>query len=178
MIEAVDHWGKGAPRRIESDASWNTPLAWDRKAQADGVRSPFSAGPSVTGRRSGTGERTGTSVGPYPANHASRLAIPYEGRRADSSLPPRGLGRGLWQRSAGRQRRRPGAHALARLDVLREIPPPVRFALVEPPLEDLGEVDLLGIPCVITNGESFLRHQTSSLSILQSIRYKINCLRA
>lgn len=30
MIDAVNHWGKGAPRRMESDANWSAPLAWDR----------------------------------------------------------------------------------------------------------------------------------------------------
>ena len=76
MIEAVDHWGKGAPRRIESDASWNTPLAWDRKAQADGVRSPFSAGPSVAGQTERHRRAHGNAYGPMSGtNYGSRLAI-------------------------------------------------------------------------------------------------------
>ena len=42
--EALDHrwggghWGKNAPRRVTSDSNWRKPLAWNRKAEADGVR--------------------------------------------------------------------------------------------------------------------------------------------
>ena len=31
-------WGAGEPRKLTSDANWRKPLAWDRKAERDGVR--------------------------------------------------------------------------------------------------------------------------------------------
>jgi protein gp37 len=31
-------WGKGAPRKLTSDANWRKPLAWDRAAEKAGVR--------------------------------------------------------------------------------------------------------------------------------------------
>ncbi len=32
------HWGKGAPRRLLSDANWKGPETWNRKAEKGGVR--------------------------------------------------------------------------------------------------------------------------------------------
>ena len=45
-------------------------------------------------------------------------------------------------------------HGLRRLDALRETPAVVRFASMEPLIEDLGEIDLTGIHWVIAGGES------------------------
>ena len=45
-------------------------------------------------------------------------------------------------------------HGLRRLDVLRKTPAVVRFASMEPLLEDLGDIDLTGIHWVIAGGES------------------------
>ena len=45
-------------------------------------------------------------------------------------------------------------HGLPRLAALRRTPATVRFASMEPPLEDLGAVDLTGIDWVIAGGES------------------------
>jgi protein gp37 len=45
-------------------------------------------------------------------------------------------------------------HGLPRIDQLRASPAQVRFLSVEPLLEDLGTVDLLGISWVIVGGES------------------------
>jgi protein gp37 len=32
LIEKVDHWGKGAPRLVASEASWRDPVKWNRAA--------------------------------------------------------------------------------------------------------------------------------------------------
>ncbi|MPZ21455.1 MAG: DUF5131 family protein [Luteitalea sp.] len=45
-------------------------------------------------------------------------------------------------------------YGLPRLDALRRAPVRVRFASIEPLLEDLGEIDLQGINWVIVGGES------------------------
>ena len=45
-------------------------------------------------------------------------------------------------------------HGLGRLDVLRKTPAVVRFASMEPLLEDLGHIDLTDIHWVIAGGES------------------------
>src|SRR5258708_34976975 len=46
------------------------------------------------------------------------------------------------------------AHGLPRIDHLREAPARMRFLSVEPLLEDLGGINLLGIVWVIVGGES------------------------
>jgi protein gp37 len=45
-------------------------------------------------------------------------------------------------------------HGVPRIDVLREIEASVRFLSIEPLLEDLGEIDLMGIQWAIVGGES------------------------
>lgn len=45
-------------------------------------------------------------------------------------------------------------HGIPRLDLLRRVPAHIRFASVEPLLEDLGTLDLNGIHWVIVGGES------------------------
>ncbi len=56
----------------------------------------------------------------------------------------------VWLGVSGEDRR----HGLPRLDALRETPATIRFASMEPLLEDLGTVDLTGIDWVIGGGES------------------------
>lgn len=46
------------------------------------------------------------------------------------------------------------AHGVARIDVLREVPAAVRFVCMEPLLEDVGTLDLVGIHWVAVAGES------------------------
>ncbi len=45
-------------------------------------------------------------------------------------------------------------HGVPRIDILREAPAKLRFLSVEPLLEDLGEIPLVGIDWVIVGGES------------------------
>jgi protein gp37 len=45
-------------------------------------------------------------------------------------------------------------HGLPRIDHLRDTPAAVRFRSIEPLLEDLGEIDLADIDCVIVGGDS------------------------
>ncbi len=45
-------------------------------------------------------------------------------------------------------------YGLPRIDALRDTPAALRFLSIEPLLEDLGEIDLNGIDCVIVGGES------------------------
>jgi protein gp37 len=45
-------------------------------------------------------------------------------------------------------------YGVPRIDALRRVPAAIRFLSVEPLLEDLGEIDLVGIHWVIVGGES------------------------
>ena len=45
-------------------------------------------------------------------------------------------------------------HGLPRIERLKKVPAKIRFLSIEPLLEDLGEVDLIGIDWVIVGGES------------------------
>jgi protein gp37 len=46
------------------------------------------------------------------------------------------------------------AHGLPRIDLLRQAKPKVAFLSIEPLLEDLGKMNLLGISWIIVGGES------------------------
>lgn len=61
-------------------------------------------------------------------------------------------------------------HGLPRIDDLRTAPAVVRFLSVEPLLEDLGEIDLMGIHWVIVGGESGHGARPMNEEWVQSIR--------
>ena len=61
-------------------------------------------------------------------------------------------------------------HGLPRIDALREAPVAVRFLSIEPLLEDLGTIDLIGIDWVIVGGESGWGARPMDASWVTSIR--------
>ena len=61
-------------------------------------------------------------------------------------------------------------YGLPRIDILRETPAAVRFLSVEPLLEDLGPIDLLGIHWVIVGGESGPGARPMPIEWVRSIR--------
>lgn len=61
-------------------------------------------------------------------------------------------------------------HGLPRLDALRQTSAVVRFASIEPLLEDLGAIDLTGIHWVIVGGESGPRARPVQVSWVASIQ--------
>ena len=61
-------------------------------------------------------------------------------------------------------------HGLPRLDALRQTSAVVRFASIEPLLEDLGAIDLTGIHWVIVGGESGPRARPVQVSWVTSIQ--------
>lgn len=38
LLDEESHWGPGAPRRVASPAYWKLPLAWAKRAKAEGIR--------------------------------------------------------------------------------------------------------------------------------------------
>lgn len=62
------------------------------------------------------------------------------------------------------------AHGLPRIEHLRQAPARVRFLSVEPLLEDLGTVDLMGIHWVIVGGESRRKPRPLELDWVRSVR--------
>ncbi len=61
-------------------------------------------------------------------------------------------------------------HGLRRIDDLRAAPAAVRFLSIEPLLEDLGELDLVGISWVIVGGESGPGARPMKVEWVRSIR--------
>lgn len=61
-------------------------------------------------------------------------------------------------------------HGIPRIDELRTVPAFVRFLSVEPLLEDIGEVNLLGIDWVIVGGESGPKARPMKLDWVLSIQ--------
>jgi protein gp37 len=62
------------------------------------------------------------------------------------------------------------AHGLVRIRHLQEAPAAVRFLSIEPLLEDLGEINLEGIPWVIVGGESGAGARPMQKEWVQSLR--------
>jgi protein gp37 len=71
----------------------------------------------------------------------------------------------LWVGTSIEQRRH-----LDRLDALRATPAAVRYASFEPLLEDLGELDLTGIPWAIAGAESGYSGRPIQVEWVRSIR--------
>jgi protein gp37 len=74
------------------------------------------------------------------------------------------LGHILWGVSVENVR-----HGLPRVELLRQTPAAVRFLSIEPLLEDLGDLDLMGIAGVIVGGESGQHHRLILEGWVQSI---------
>lgn len=156
-----DHFGHGKPRKTMSDAYWKRPLAWDRKAKADGIRRKVFCGSMC--------DWLDHSV---DLAHRERL---FELIKATPNLDwllltKRGaaLQMGLWlplgTKCQDFVREYPNvwmgvtvedADARVRIHQLRETPARVRFLSCEPLLGYLGgDLDLTGIDWVIVGGES------------------------
>ena len=154
LIEPVSHWGKGAPRRVMSDLKWREPLKWDRDAAESGTRprvfcaslADWADSESPTGQRA----RLWTLIRETP--NLDWLLLTKRAGNIRKMLPPDwGVGYpNVWLGVTVEDRR----HGVPRLDVLRSIPAAVRFASIEPLLEDLGTVDFTGINWAIIGGET------------------------
>jgi protein gp37 len=154
MTEPVDHWGKGAPRRVMSDVKWREPLKWDREAAESGTRprvfcaslGDWADSEAPAGQR----ERLWALIRETP--NLDWLLLTKRAGNIRRMLPPDwGVGYpNVWLGVTVENRQ----HGLPRLDVLRSIPAAVRFASIEPLLEDLGTVDFTGINWAIIGGET------------------------
>jgi len=154
LTEPVSHWGKGAPRRVLSDLKWREPLKWDREAADSGTRprvfcaslADWADGEAPAGQR----ERLWALIRETP--NLDWLLLTKRAGNIRRMLPPDwGVGyANVWLGVTVENRQ----HGLPRLNVLRSIPAAVRFASIEPLLEDLGTVDFTGINWAIIGGET------------------------
>lgn len=156
-------WGPGKARALTSDANWKKPLAWDRKAQRQGVRRRvFCASladvfddevPDAWHHRlwrliDRCRNLDWLCLSKRPENYARYL--PWLAKHPDLPDPDGTPWPHVWLGTTVENRQ----HGLPRVDVLRSTPAAARFLSVEPLLEDLGEFDLAGIHWVIVGGES------------------------
>ena len=154
LTEPFSHWGKGASRRVMSDLKWREPLKWDRDAAESGTRprvfcaslADWADSEAPSGQR----ERLWALIRKTP--NLDWLLLTKRAGNIRRMLPPDwGVGYpNVWLGVTVENRK----HGLPRLDVLRSIPAAVRFASIEPLLEDLGVVDFSGIHWAIIGGET------------------------
>jgi protein gp37 len=69
------------------------------------------------------------------------------------------------------------AHGVPRMDVLREVPAAVRFVCMEPLLEDVGTLDLVGIHWVAVAGESGPRARPMHAEWVHGVRRQCDAKR-
>ena len=149
------HWGKGAPRRVMTDAYWKQPLAWDLQALKDGKRlrvfcastADWADDEAPAGQR----ERLFELIKQTP--NLDWLLLTKRAGKIRKHLPPDWGKNGypnVWLGVTVENIK----YGLPRIDVLREIPAACRFLSCEPLLEDLGKIDLKGIHWVIAGGET------------------------
>lgn len=148
------HWGPGNSRRIMADAYWRQPLAWEREAAKAGTRprvfcasmADWADNEAPAGQR----DRLWKLIRQTP--HLDWLLLTKRANNIKKCLPTDwGAGyANVWLGVSVENRK----HGLPRLDILRAIPATVRFASIEPLLEDLGTVNLTGINWAVIGGES------------------------
>ncbi len=154
LTEPLSHWGKGAPRRVVSDPKWREPLRWDREAAESGTRprvlcaslSDWADSEAPSGQR----ERLWALIRETP--NLDWLLLTKRAGNIRRMLPDDwGTGyANVWLGVTVENRQ----NGLPRLDELRSVPAILRFASIEPLLEDLGKVDFTGIHWAIFGGET------------------------
>jgi len=155
LREKVIHWGKGAPRRKMTDAYWDQPVAWNLKAEQDGVRlrvfcastADWADEEAPAGQR----ERLFQLIKKTP--HLDWLLLTKRAENIEKYLPADWGETGypnVWLGVTVENKK----EGLPRIDILRKIPAVCRFLSCEPLIEDLGNVNLNGIHWVIIGGET------------------------
>ena len=163
------HWGPGAPRRIMSDSNWKQPLAWDREAANKGTRPRVFCGSlcdwADDEAPAGQRDRLWEVIRQTP--HLDWLLLTKRANNIEKCLPADwGAGyANVWLGVSVENRE----HGLPRLDILRAIPATVRFASIEPLLEDLGTVDLTSINWAVIGGESGSGARPMDMAWVQSL---------
>lgn len=148
-----ENWGPGAPRRKMSEAYWQQPLKWNRKAASAGkVVRVF---PSICDLFDDEGLRDDRNRFWDLTKSTPNLAWQALTKRPENfgAFLPRDWGNGypnVWLGVTAENRR----EALRRIEILRDTPAVVKFVSAEPLLEDLGQLDLHGIDWIIVGGES------------------------
>lgn len=149
-----NNWGKGAKRRVMSDANWKKPHRWQRQTAKSGKPIKVFCGSlcdwADNEAPEGQRERLWQVIRETPNLQWQLLT-----KRAPNIVKylPDDWGTGypnVWLGVTVENRK----HGLPRIDILREIPAVVRFLSIEPLLEDLGDLNLSGIHWVIVGGES------------------------
>jgi protein gp37 len=149
-----ENWGPGAPRLIRSDEYWSEPLKWDDNAARTGTRPRvFCASLADWADSEAPAEQRARLWDVIRrTRHLDWLLLTKRAGNIRRMLP-NDWGTGysnVWLGVTVENRR----HGLPRLNVLRSIPAAIRFASIEPLLEDLGTVDFTGINWAIIGGET------------------------
>lgn len=155
--EGRAHWGPTAPRYRTSVSNWNKPLAWNRAAEKLQRRHlVFCASLSDVFEDHPTWAETRPDlwrlIEATPA--LTWLLLTKRPQNVRTMVPSAWMGGGwpahVWPGTTTEDRKR----FAERVPHLRALPAPVRWLSIEPQLEDLGRVDLVGINWAIVGGES------------------------
>ncbi len=163
-------WGPDAPRQRTSEPYWRQPLKWNAAAEREGQRHRVFCGSWCDVMEAGAYlSEIRRDLWPLICQTLDLdwLLLTKRPENYAALLPPAWLKRpwpNVWLGTTVEDRAR-----RERIDVLREVPAALRFLSVEPLLEDLGELDLRGIGCVIVGGESGPRARPCDLAWIRDI---------
>ena len=147
-------FGIGTSPRLTKDANRNKPYAWNRAASASGVRKRVFCGSMMDffDKNAPAGARDGLwkKISETPA--LDWLVLTKRPSNVPKMLPADWNGgyHNVWLGVTVEDRK----SGLRRLEMLKGLPAMVKFASVEPLIEDLGDVSFSGIDWVIVGGES------------------------
>lgn len=148
------NWGPGVARRVTTDTNWKKPLKWDRDAAQNGKRlkvfcssmadvfdqeAPSEARARLFELIKQTPNLDWQLLTKRPENILRFLPADWNGGYPNVWL-------GVTIENVQTLRRR--------LPLLKQVQAKLKFLSCEPLLEDVGQVDLLGIDWVIVGGES------------------------
>jgi protein gp37 len=146
-------WGPGEPRRVLSKATWRQPLKWNRKCTELGIRQRVfcSSLADVFDAEAPAGQRDRLYQLIRETPSLDWLVLTKRPHLAPRYLPA-DWGNGysnVWLGVTVGVRK-----SQWRFDALRKIPARVRFVSIEPLLEALPDLDLIGFHWAIVGGES------------------------
>lgn len=152
-----DHWGRGKPRRVLSDAYWREPIKWNRAAEKAGERrrvfSSSLADVLDPEAPEGQRERLFNLIGETPwLDWLLLTKRPENGRRLIPPTPYCGPRPNVW---LGVTVEHPDT--LWRVRELAQLPAAVRFVSAEPLLAETSFLPYLregGVSWIIVGGES------------------------
>jgi protein gp37 len=163
-------WGDKNPRYRTSEANWKKPLAWNRKAEKEGIRYKVFCASLADVLDSQVPhewrsdlfsliEQTPNLDWLLLTKRTESLVLMLPAEWLKNPRPNVWLGATVGH-----------SKSKWRMDDLKEIPAVVHFLSCEPLLDDLGEMDLEGIEWVICGGESGPKHRPLNVDHARKLR--------